>query len=323
MFASVKNVVQSSPLSKSKKKCRLGLLLLLAQLQFAPSAILSEKRDANDINDLVRRAVANQKARQPLRNDYTYVAHYVGSVFDRRTKSKPFSSDDYEVMFLEGEQYMRHTRHNDQPLPPDQQKRDEITMQAFLKARREAKSKPRGFPFPLTTLKLPIEQLPDYFDLRGKGKQRLDGRDVHVIEALPRNEQRTVNADQEQARHFKIRLWIDAAEAQIVKIETEVVKDLVVTDALTTSVPTVDEAPQVPENRQLRFLYKPGATVSREWTKLSDGAWLPKHVQWKAERRIWLDLPDSDASSDWLESADWTYSDYKKFRVKTTILPAK
>jgi hypothetical protein len=63
--------------------------------------------------------------------------------------------------------------------------------------------------------------------------------------------------------------------------------------------------------------------VSTEWTKLSDGAWLPKHSQWKTERRIWLDLPNSDASSDLLESANWTYSSYKKFRVKTTIMPVK
>jgi hypothetical protein len=291
------------------------MLILLAAIPASPGM-----RHANDVDDLVRRAVANYQARQSLLSDYTYLAHCLGSHFDRRARRRPLSSDDYEVMFLEGEQYMRHTRHNDQPLPPDQEKQEEIMMESFAKARREAKSKP-GRPSFYTALALPVRQLADDFNLRRNGKQRIDSREVDVIEALPMDGQGTGSVEQEHARHFKIKLWIDAAEAQIVKIEAEVVKDLLVKDTEAVSGPMVDQTPSGDESKQRQYLYKRGATLSTEWTKLSDGAWLPKHRQWKAEKRVWLELPNSGSSSDWLESADWTYSGYKKFRIKTTIVP--
>jgi hypothetical protein len=47
---------------------------------------------------------------------------------------------------------------------------------------------------------------------------------------------------------------------------------------------------------------------------------LPKHTHAKIQERIWLELPRAD-SSPWREVRDCTYSGYKKFRVKATIVP--
>ena len=57
-----------------------------------------------------------------------------------------------------------------------------------------------------------------------------------------------------------------------------------------------------------------------EWAKLGDGVWLPKRVHAKIQERIWLDLPNAN-SSTLREVSDCTYSGYKKFRVKATIVP--
>jgi hypothetical protein len=310
-----------------KAKVVPGVLVFLALL---PVSALSpaplEKRDAIHINELVRRAAANHQARQVLQNDYTYLAHGVWSSSGLRTKHLRPSSADFEIMSLEGEPYMRQIRYNNQPMSPEQEKRQMAVMEAFAKARREAKKRPgrpRSF---YTALELPIAQLPEAFNLHVKGKQRLDGREVYVIEALPKDGlfkdgQGPADDEQEHARHFKMKLWIDPEEAQIVKLEAEVVRDIVMTGIPTIAGPVVNETPLVSESQRMRFLGKPGSIIRLEWTKLDDGAWLPKHAYSKMQERIWLDFPNSDSSSRWREERDWTYSSYKKFRVKATIVP--
>jgi hypothetical protein len=223
-------------------------------------------------------------------------------------------------MFIEGEQYMRQIRYNDQPLPPEQEKLQIALMETFARAHREARNRPGGLPSFYTALELPIAQLPDAFDLHIKGRQRLDDREVYVLEALPKDNPEPADADLEHARHFKMKLWIDPEEVQIVKIEGEVVKEIVVTGIPTAPGPMENETPPVFESQRIRYLYKPGSLIGEEWTKLDDGVWLPKHVHAKIQERIWLGFPNAN-SSPWREVSDCTYSGYKKFRVKATIVP--
>jgi hypothetical protein len=291
----------------------------LVLLGLCSASALPQKQDAIDVRDLVRRAAANYEARQAQRNDYTYLAHCVWFRDDRRTKHPRTYSDDSEVMFLEGEPYVRLVRHDNQPLSPEEEKQERVVRESLARARCEGKSKGGASPSPYMPFDLPMAQLADEFDLRKKSQQRLDDRTVYVIEAAPGNDQDRGNADQERAHHFRMKLWIDAAEAQIVKVEAVIIRDIVVTAMPAMSYPIVNDAPEVYESKKLRRLYKPGTTMSAEWTRLSEGVWLPNHVRWKASDRIWW--PNSSSSLNWRESQDCTYFDYKRFRVKSTILP--
>src|SRR5580765_7241874 len=125
-----------------------GALVFLVLLPvLAPALpVPPEKRAAVEINELVRRAAANFKKREDLRNDYMYLAHFVWSSFDpRRRRPKP-STADFEIVFLGGEPYMRQIKSNDQPLSPEAEEREIGVMEAFAKARREAKRRPGGLP---------------------------------------------------------------------------------------------------------------------------------------------------------------------------------
>lgn len=295
-------------------------LLMLLPVSAPAGPAPSKERAAIDISELVRRAAANYKGREALRNDYTYLVHYVWSSSDTRARRQRPSSADFEIVFIEGEPYRRQIRFNGQPLTPEQEKRQIAMMEAFARARREAKNRPGGLPAFYTALELPVAQLPDAFDLHLMGRQRLDGSELYVIEALPKDNPESADAGKEHARHFKMKLWIDPEEAQIVKIEGEVVKEIVVTSMPTVPDLMVNEAPQVLDSQRSRRLYKPGSVIGEEWTKLDDGDWLPKHVHSKFQERIWLELPNTN-SSRWREVGDCTYSGYKKFRVKATIVP--
>lgn len=298
-----------------------SIRVLLVLLVLCSASALPQKQDAIDIRDLVRGAAANFKAREAQRNDYTYLAHCVWSRADRRTKHPRTYSDDYEVMFLDGEPYLRLVRRDNQPVSPEEEKQERVMRESFARAQREAKSKPDGSASSYMPFDLPLAQLAEEFDLRKKSQQRRDDRRVYVIEAAPRNGQGRGNADREQAYHFRMKLWIDAAETQIVKVEAAIIRDIVVTDIPTMSYPIVNDTPEVYESKKNRLLYKPGTTTSAEWTRLSEGVWLPTHVRWKGGERIWWQLPNSNSFFDFRESRDCTYSDYKRFRVKSTIFP--
>lgn len=296
-----------------------AVLILLASSSGLSSPDSPKKKDDIDLKDLVRRAAAKLQARKSLSLNYTYLAHCVYFRFDTRIKYTTPNNADYEIMFIEGEQYMHQLKQDGLPLSPEQERRDTALREAFAKERREGTLK-RGELLPTYTfLELPFERLADEFTLHAKGKQPMDGREVQVIDAFPRDTGEASGDDQETARHFKFKLWVDTSEAQVVKVQATVIKDIAWTRILTIIAPNADNRPAVAQ--QMRTLYKRGTIVTVEWTKLPDGAWLPKHCYVKAPQRIWTNVSHQRSSQPWLDVLDWTYSDYKRFRVDTRIVP--
>jgi hypothetical protein len=283
-----------------------------------PEPSNQKKREAVDIQHLVRRAVANHQARQFLTKDYTFQAHCTWSHYDQRTKPHPPSTADYEIVFVGSDQYMRETRRNGQPLSLEQEKHQIAMMEAFLKARREAASRPGRDELFYSRLQLPIAQLPDAFILQGKGKTILDDREVYVVQARPKDGTESADNDQQSARRFKMTLWIDAVEEQLVKVEGELLRDIVESEIPAISSLTDDDTMRVTKSSWSR-LYKAGSIVSLEWTKVGPNVWLPKHIYSKAQERWWTN--DATSAGIWRDERDWTYSNYKRFGVTTTIAP--
>jgi hypothetical protein len=197
-------------------------LILLVYLQFPPTLVAlqeqTDKPDSSKLKELVRQAADNRKAREPLQTKYTYLAHIREVEFDKQGRPRGSVTDLYDILILGGSQYMRHIRHNDQPLPLDQQMRDQAAMEAFARERANRDGNPTGPAISFhTDLSFPYAQLPDEFNLHWKGRVALDGRTVCLVEALPKEKPVPFTPDQDYARNFKVRLWIDEAEKQIVK----------------------------------------------------------------------------------------------------------
>ena len=165
----------------------------------------------------------------------------------------------------------------------------------------------------------PIAQLPDEFRLRWRGQQLLDGHEVQVIEALPVDQPRPGSSDQEYARHFKMKLWVDADEAQIVRVESEVIRSL----TLDQDLPHFSPDFKFSGVHTWRFEYARGTTAAMEWTKVNDEAWLPKWTSWKTPKETVTALTPTKPAAP-IHTRDQvtaTYSHYKKFRVDTRVVP--
>jgi hypothetical protein len=306
------------------RPAHLWRLLLCSAFLFLPylsAKIKADKTDPASVVELVRRAVSNYKAREAQRDDYTYLMHVVRTDYDRRGKRKGKLTGTHEIMFLEGEPYRRAITVNGHPLSPQQEKMEQMLFEAEAKVRQAG----HGSQHVREAFSAPIEQLPEQFRLRLRGQQQMDGREVQVIEALPRDENGAdehwlADAGREYARRIKMKLWIDIAESQIVRVDSEVVGDRVV---LNQQWPGFDSFLQSPGVTKLRIEFPRGSVASMEWTKVNHETWLPKLAYHKTAKMTVVDVssPYVPPSLSFPEEITMSFSDYKKFRVDTRIVP--
>lgn len=295
------------------------LSLLIALIVFLHRCVMPAAQASSShtpaMTELVREAVANYKARQAQQNDYTYLAHLERTDFDRHGKVFNHGTSTYEVMFLAGAPYRHLIRSNDRPLSPEQERQEQVLLEAEARARQAGNTSQQPAP---TSFLAPVAQLPDEFHLRSRGKQNLDGRDVQVIEALPKDDGESLHPEQEYARHFTIKLWIDTAESQIVRLEARVVNG-----PIRIQVPALVLNPAAHPLRgsEIRFVVAPGAVIAEEWTKVNDEAWLPKGFRQRTTKDSTATTSPELTPLVFASELTWTYSEYKKFRVASHVVP--
>ena len=295
-----------------------GLLLLVTLffgLHPSPQDAKAAKPDSSSVAELVGRAVANYKNREAQLDNYTYLAHVVRTEFDRHSHPTDQITGTDEIMFLEGAPYRRVVLLNGRPLSAEQLQQRDIILEGEARARRAGHNN-----HPVQTFfPAPIAQLPQQFRLRRRGKQILDGREVLLIEALPDDQHQHAGPDQEYASHFKMKLWIDVTEAQIVRAESEVVRDGL---AFERDAASFLPGPRFSGITTYRIEIARGSVAAMQWTKVNNEDWLPQWSSWKTPRETFIALsPQPRTPLSARDRSFTTYSDYKKFRVGTRIMP--
>jgi hypothetical protein len=144
---------------------------------------------------------------------------------------------------------------------------------------------------------------------------------VQVVEAIPADDYRPAGPEQEYARQFQMKLWIDMAEAQIVRVESRVVGERAAIDqTLGLSWSGSSASPEFSTVKQ-RVEVTHGTVNDMEWTKVNDEAWLPARSYWKTAKMTIVGLSSKGKPLSFPTELTCTYSDYKKFRVDTRIVP--
>lgn len=298
-----------------------GLFVLLVFLSHASSlpARAAAKPDTADVADLVRRAVENYQHREAQREKYTYLARVVRTEFDRNGKAKGRITGTYEIMFLKGAPYRRLILINDLPLSPEQ----ETLEQQLLEAEAKMREAGEGNPQPVhTSFSAPVDQLTKGFRLRRRGKQVLNGREVQVVEAVPDGQPLAASPEQEYARHFRMKVWIDVAEAQIVRVESTVVGKGAAIDQDWIGFSRDRSSPEVEfSTEKHRVEVAPGTVSDTEWIKVNDEVWLPARSYWKTRKMTVMGISSTQRPLSFPVEVTSSYSEYKKFRVDTRIVP--
>ena len=344
----------------------IALLLFLIQASVRPALPQATPKDAQkiDVQELVRQALINFNTRESLPRDYTYLENLN---VDHPDRAKGRSTDIFEVIEIKGHAFRRHVAHNGEKVSDGEDpERDEAYRAKWLEVEHKILEeeikpgqtkerlaaavqkimneaglkdwKPQLFNPPvipsmgvvtfgqtLYQFKLPLQDLDQKFRLKFKGEHTLDGRKVYEVQADPRQ----LKDETDPAGNFRMKIWIDQEDMQIVRVKGEAVRsgplahaEYVAFSSTTLSKEEIEERKQQLAASQL--FYSDDTAITQEWTKVNDEVWLlrRRHVKGshvfvvEGQRRFFRSNQSMPVEYDTVDT------NYKKFRVGHRIVPA-
>ena len=343
-----------------------ALLLSLPLVTVPAAAALSARDDAKkiDVQELVRQAVINFNAREALPRNYTYVE---STSVDHPGKPDGHSDDTYEVIEIKGHPFRRLIIHNGQKIAAeDTHEQDDeyrakwlevehkildeeikpghtpeslaaavqkIMEEAGLKDWKPQLFSPASaatmgvvlFPVSLYKFQLPLQQLDQSFDLKLLKEQAVEGRKAYVVQANPRHTKDKTS----DAGNFKIKVWIDQQDMQIVKVEGKAVRSGPLSHANYAAFSSSQglSGKEIEQSKKQladsTLYYDEGTTIVEEWTKVNDEVWLLRSRNAKGSHILVVKgtnrFPAANAPMPVVYKT--VLSNYKKFRVEHRILP--
>lgn len=279
------------------RKVILGLVILTVSqcvLAYAQDS-LSEAQ----IRELIRQSADKDVENTKRQRDYTYVRRDEERKLDGKGRVKSTESKTYEVMVLAGEHAEKLIAKNDKPLSEKEAKKEgekiqKIIARAEKESERDRRKRLEKVEKETEEERLFVREVADAYKFQLRGTETLDGRPAYVIDGEPLPNYKPRLKDAKILPKVRLRIWIDKAEQQWVKVDIECI------DTISWGL-------------FIARIHK-GSTIHIEQTRVNDEVWLPKHVTLKLDARIAL-LKNLDVAYD------ITFRDYQKFRTDAVIRP--
>jgi hypothetical protein len=176
---------------------------------------------------------------------------------------------------------------------------------------------------------LPLQRLPDKFDIRFKGHEALDGRETYIFEAKPKHEPRSSDASESDAQNFDLRIWIDQSDVQIARAQGHAIRSGLLSRttyvaADSKNLPVGVDAKERSLLSESTLMYGSGTVVSMDWRKIKNEDWLPTRIHIKGTEILVAPVPQGNdvnfVRGSFPVEHEINFAAYKKFRVETRIL---
>jgi hypothetical protein len=253
---------------------------------------------AQDAREIVRRSVELDQNNWIKRADYTWDGHSRERHFDAHDRVTSDSQEAWEVFILDGLPFTRTTERDGKSLSEAEQRKQQQKLDkdtAKLEAETPVEKQRRAAEFEKSRCRERafLLELPDAFDLKLEGSDKIDGQDVWVISGVPKPGYHAKTRDGAALAKIRGKIWIEKAGYQWVRVEAETI------GTISFGV----------------FLARlnPGAKLVLEQTRINDELWLPKRVYMNGKGRIALVKRVA-------EDEEITWTDYKKFQVDSRIV---
>ncbi len=267
-------------------------------LLLAACAGLAVGLRAEDAREIIRKSVELDQVNWLRMKDYTWIARETDRSLDGKGRVKSEESKAWETVILYGEPHRRMLERDGRPLSPVAQRKEQEKLdKAVAKLARETpeqrerrlaeydkeREKDREF----------LREIPDLYDFRLEGEEKIDGHDVWVITATPKSSYEPKHRDARQLLKIQGKLWIDKSEYQWVRLEAET------TGTISFGL----------------FLARldPGAKLVFEQTRVNDEIWLPKRETVRGAVRLGL-------VKKLATEQELTWNNYRKFQVDSKII---
>ncbi len=234
-----------------------------------------------------------------MERNYTYQDRSVFKRVDGHGNAKSQETKTYDITAYHDELYRRLVQKEDKPLSDKDQKKEDEKLDKFLQKRKneseedhrkrlaqeeKEREKERAFD----------KDVMNAYDFQLLGDEQVDGRDMFVIQATPRNDFHPTQPHAGMLSKLKGKIWINKKDYGWSKMDIEAV------DTISFGLFLVR-------------LHK-GSLIKMEQINVNNEVWLMKHLLLDASARVML-LKNESFN---LES---TFSNYKKFATTSRILP--
>jgi len=240
---------------------------------------LGHALSAQSADEIIRHHIDADKINRTRAAQYTYVEEDTHFEYDKSGVAKQTSTETYDIVFVEGEEYKKLVTRNGQPLSVKDQAKEEKKLQDAAKERR--KQRRNGLfhrEFHIGTAD--NEMLMTHFENRVTGAEEINGRKVWVVESVPRPDKKPANDHERDVLSVRWTQWIDQADGMAAKWQMIVVGD--------------------------KVLLKPGSAFRCDLTKLNEEAWVATfcNFEFRMKERTRMEAK---------------LSNYRKFDVQSTI----
>jgi hypothetical protein len=269
---------------------------LLLPLWFACASWLY----AQDPREIVCKSVQLDQANWLRMKDYTWVARLSERHLDSNGQVKAENKRAWETVILFGEPHRRTLERDGKPLPPEEQRKEQEKLDKYVsKLSRETPDQRQrrvtGYEKQRQKDRAFLTEIPELYAFSLDGEEKVDGRDVWVISAIPKASYQPKQPDAKPLMKIRGKLWIDKTEYQWVRLEAETM------DTISYGV----------------FLARlnPGAKLVFEQTRVNDELWLPKREFVRGAGRVGL-------LKKVAMEQELTWSNYRKFQVESKVVSA-
>jgi hypothetical protein len=330
--------------NSQKLICSASVIAFLLLSSFI--ALAQAGAEKSDPRELVRRTISNFKARELKARDYAYLER--DFVFEKYWRGKSRHSRTYEVIPLGKALYRRQIQVNDQSLSPEEEKSEQQKLEDAIKRldaqfdQRVAEPNanlanvqiPPGTPIAAIMFdrsfenwEMDIGSLAGGFVFHLGGEEVSDGRKVRIVEGDPTEKPGWAVRGLLSIHNFRIKMWIDEAEEQLVKLEARAINKGLLARAEYAKV-NPSEFNRAAAKAELNSLYESalwyqrGMVITREWKKVSPEVWLPASLHVKGKKSHERQYTNGDhGSATWEMEQETKYWNYQKFTVTHRLLP--
>jgi len=262
----------------------------------SPAPVLQQ---TPDVKEIVAHAVALDQHNWQLAQKYTWQERIVLKRFDKHGKLKKQEVKTFDTTFFYDEPYSRLVQIEDKPLGEKEERKEEEKQQKFIdkyknedeekrRKRVEKDEKEREQERAFT------RDIIHAYDFQLLPDERLDGREVYVVQATPRKDFHPTQPHADILMKMQGKLWIDKQSRRCIKLDAELIDN-------------------VSFGLFLARVHK-GTHLIIQWTRVNDEVWLPRHLLLDASARLLLF--DNEAFQQ-----ESQFSNFRKFGAETKILP--
>jgi len=246
-------------------------MLLSRTLCFCVLAGACLAQSPEELRTILRESLDKvQKADQQM-GDYAYQRYNVRREFNTNGSVKAERTVLARHGFEDGYGFMQQVQRDGKSVPDAEQKLIQDAARARAAQLRSMSPAERAQAEPQTRSRAPehsfLKEFPDALDYKKVGEETIDGRRTLVLECTPRPGYTATNMRARVFEKVRGKVWIDAAQSEIVRVDAEVFETVTIGWGMIGKV-------------------QKGTRFHLERRRLPDGNWLPESQSIRFSARI-------------------------------------